>query len=503
MSVSLRHAQSFGRYRRNPLSALTLLLALGIAGAATAQQDTHVWVVGSALFGPQSFYEIAPTGSVVAQHGISAVGFGPAVLASGRDSLGNVTLCITAGAPPFSHFATYRSGVGVVGAGFSVSGGTVRAMEADAAGGLWYIKVGTSTAVVRRMANGSQPWTTPVAAGAFQLAHGPAGGIWVANPVNGTVTLIDANGAIVWSSIVPSLSTVDPAADSLGRLWVLASPTALRRLSWNPAQGQVVVDLSITAPAPLIGLEVDGCDVLCATSSALNAVLLFAPNGQPLPTVPVPLPGLAFAAPGSSGDLWVGAGGSVARIDRAGAVVSNVASVPTPVNTGDATGVVLANVIDPGGDPDADASSNRREWRLGTDPFSASSLPPTVSASAVPGAAPPVLNVVYVDASPGHQSASYQLGVSASATNGIPLGPAGTCPIVPLDYDTLLSISIGPPTNLFQGFSGTLQGGTATASINLPPGIPPGTLSAFLGGVTLGSGGGVIAIADALPVINP
>jgi hypothetical protein len=177
-----------------------------------------------------------------------------------------------------------------------------------------------------------------------------------------------------------------------------------------------------------------------------------------------------------------------------------------PSVRGDATGLIMASVINRDLDADADSYINRTEFRLGSDPLDPANHPPGLTVSQIPGSTPPVLWINYQDTA-AHVGYPYFIAMSFGSNPGIPLS-SFNYPNLPLNADDLFYLSLGPYPNIFSNFSGLVPGpsGNVQAFLNVPAGIPANFFSVFFGAATYAFTGNTLvplAIASSVPLVLP
>lgn len=476
---------------------------------ATAQPDRDVWVAAS----NGSVYRVSRDGVVLGQYASGcAAGISPCNFSLARDGAGNVYVArYTLWAPGITgSIGVFRAPLGEVGA----ASGPSTAVVTDLAGAVWSVSPVLPAGAVVSTQFHLNRWSsgfTGVLAQALLNGTGPGlvphpvSGVWVTQ--GAVVSRAGPNAAVLASVQLPGTIT-SSAADGRGRLWAFESATGtLHRVVESPA-GALAIDWSWPVGAAE-SVHVDGCDVVRVHVPAAGAstVLRFTPEGQPLPAETF---GVRFSTidVGTDGSLWaqyadLPNGANLIHVGASGTTVTYLgpyAAAPFQPGglraLGDTTGAAFAHLAAPLSDSDGDGAANGRESVLGADPFDPLRAPPALAIAAAPGS-PSTWNLVYADSDPAHAGLVLQLACAFGSSGGIALGPLGTCPVIPLDPDALFALSLGAGPPVFTGFNGILgPSGTASATVQVPPGTPPGIPIHFSGVTWSPALGAVVAIAD-------
>lgn len=333
----------------------------------------------------------------------------------------------------------------------------------------------------------------PAAVSDLELA--PGGQIWALTGALPLVTQLNvATATFVQVPIaLPGTPALDMAVDSTGTAWITDGTATVRRFD---AMGNLLS--TAVLPEPVVRVRVDACNVAHfapdgpgVLATVIHRVL---PNGVQLTPVALGSPtNVNRFHLDTDGNIWVE--GSVAGIPLTFAITAGGASMLTiqypagvvPGTNGDVTGLQMSAIAQRGLDVDIDGTTSAVELLRGSDPQNAADVPPMISVTQNL-TNPMVLDILYTDTTaPGM---SYQLAASTGNAPGIALGdprfptdPPKGCPVLPLVADPIFNLSL-VDTTIFVGFTGVLSGvGTATASVNVPPGATG--LPLFFGGLNL------------------
>ncbi|MEM7165961.1 MAG: dockerin type I domain-containing protein [Planctomycetota bacterium] len=261
------------------------------------------------------------------------------------------------------------------------------------------------------------------------IAIDPFDNAWVANRTDHTLTKLGAAGETLLGGggfaggpvAVPpggSVSLRGIASDALGNIWIASGDGDQLHKFNNGGALALTVDLGTGAGA--YGVAVDRDGFVWVTLSALNEVRRYANDGT-LSEAAYPVPGATpegiairgrntawVAGPGilhriepggmgpptiacftgvpdpsgvavaNDGSIWFtdSTGNNATKFDDAGVPLgASVSLGTTPEFLGDASGYILANVLFPNEDFDADGVENASECDAGSNPYDATSMP--------------------------------------------------------------------------------------------------------------------------------
>lgn len=459
------------------------------ATAALGQVNQNVWVVSSA-----AAYEVSPTGVLLGTYPSGCYGAASGcTLRTARDQFGNVYVVgISTFFPGVGgSIRKFRSGVAPV----AIIGGGFTDMVTDSIGDLWWAQSNYSSQSMGIVSTSVYHGTAPFNGGSTivtfpltqttRLAAHPTSGVWATDGLqvyrlqNATPPTIAITAALA----MPGLTAL--ASDSLGRLFAFHSATS-QVVRIAQSGGTLAVDWAQPA-SNVLQIVVDVRNqiyVHTVGASALSTLTKYGPDGTLVSTTNYPVR-VTSVDIDTRGGIWgqafgLNVGVGLFHQDSAGVSSFTVLS-PTfnPFDSfatgGDTTGAMFARLGPVNVDSDLDGTLNREECRRGTDPFHATSKPPTVTVAPVLGSSPPAYSLLFNDIDPSHQGLTFVMGCALSSAAGFAAGPFGSMPISPLDPDPLFfaSLTYGPPT--FVGFAGPIPVGGATSStLVLPPGTPSG-----------------------------
>lgn len=197
---------------------------------------------------------------------------------------------------------------------------------------------------------------------------------WVADV--GSDKLLRISSAGVIERVIPVSSCPrEVAVDRSGHVWVGAQCPQPRLFRFD---SEGVPLGSFPVPGTILGsIVADREGGVWASTPLTNSIHRYSPEG----VLTASYAGIASATSMSidgEGMLWITGDNAslVTRFDpRAGAVIATVRTGASPRGRGDMTGYTRAMIVDPSGDVDGDRFSNEREIDLGSNPFSARSIP--------------------------------------------------------------------------------------------------------------------------------
>lgn len=251
---------------------------------------------------------------------------------------------------------------------------------------------------------------------------------WVADVGTDRLLRISTDGVIERVVAVESCPR-EVAVDRAGNVWVGAQCPQPRLFKFD-SDGAPVGNWPV--PGTILGsLVADREGAVWVSTPLTNSIHRFSPEGA----LRASYGGIASATSISidgEGMLWITGDNAsvVTRFDpRAGAVIDVVRTGASPRGRGDMTGLTRAMIVDPTGDVDGDRHPNAREIDLGSNPFSARSVPFMWLAGNVNLGAGNPQDVLFVNDSAGHpervvELASWEPIVVFMDAPALSLGPA-------------------------------------------------------------------------------
>ncbi len=250
----------------------------------------------------------------------------------------------------------------------------------DAAGDAW-VTLKSSSRLARIRGEGVVDLTTfPVGSEPVAVAVDSSGNLWVANSAGNSVTKLDPTGVeAAGSPFSAGLKPSAVACDRAGRAYVANRDSD--DITILNADGSLAGNFPAGSHPIEIALDFDG-RIWVANDLQSVVTRLDADGSDPTPFgVLVGPRGISIAGDGT---IWVstftaGIGESLVRLRPDGVQLEAVLVDYGPLNHGDGSGFVHANVVDPQGDADRDGWTNAEEISAHTNPLNRASHPVEVS----------------------------------------------------------------------------------------------------------------------------
>jgi streptogramin lyase len=355
-------------------------------------------------------------------------------------------------------------------------GSAPSALCLDGNGDLWvtdsnaasFYKVQTNGTVLLTVTPGvtTLNFTGGVAANAFNQ-------VWVANANDNNVYICDTNGSAASFSPITTGATqpTGVAVDRSGDCWVTYQSGAIYK--FNHTTGAVLASITTGNSNP-VGIAVNNFnEIIVANADASGTVNHYGQTGVFIQSTTLGESAFGVALDGN-GDVWVTGtvNHRVYKLDRFKLNQLGWFSTGTlPLNLGDFTGYVHANIFNQGAqdDLDGDGDSNANEVDAGTNPFDANSTVtnprPVQTGEAQIGTSCYTAFRCYNDA---------LLGFAAAASFNASQNPSNYISVpftnwtIPLEHDGLYDYSF-QNFWVFQNYGGFLdQDGDAYGQIYLP-----------------------------------
>jgi len=360
-------------------------------------------------------------------------------------------------------------------------GSAPSALCLDGDGNLW-VTDSNAASFYRVQANGTILLTVTPGVTTLNFNGGVAANafnqVWVANANDHNVYVCDYSGTPASFSPI-SVAATQPTAvavDRSGDCWVTYQSGAVYK--FNHTTGAVLASITTGNTLP-VGVAVNNFnEIYVANADAAGTVNYYGQTGVFIQTTTLSESAFGIALDGN-GDVWVTGtvNHRVYKLDRFKLNQLGWFSTGTlPLNLGDFTGYVHANIFNQGAqdDLDGDGHSNASEVNAGTNPFDPQSTVtnprPVQTGEARIGSSFYTAFRYYNDALLGF-SAAASFNASQSPSNYIQV--PNTSWSIPLEHDALYDFSFSNFW-VFQNYGGFLdQDGDAYGQVYLPSSFAP------------------------------